>query len=295
MQVLAFPESIEPARKLADTIGGEFGVIDIHRFPDGESLVTLPTRIAKSVIFFRSLHDPNAKLVELLLAIESARSNGCKRVMLIAPYLCYMRQDIAFKPGQAISQRIIGELLSEWVDDLITIDPHLHRITHLNVALPYCNSVAATASIALGDFIRQRNIQGLLVGPDAESAQWVEQVAQQAGLQCLVASKQRFGDRDVKVTLPDVNVRGKQAILVDDVISSGKTMIETAQVLKEAGASGVSAICTHALFAPGALDDMRSAGIDPIWSTDSIPHSTNAVDLTGVLVEALHELTGDPR
>jgi phosphoribosylpyrophosphate synthetase len=182
MQVLAFPESIEPARKLADTIGGEFGVIDIHRFPDGESLVTLPTRIAKSVIFFRSLHDPNAKLVELLLAIESARSNGCKRVMLIAPYLCYMRQDIAFKPGQAISQRIIGELLSEWVDDLITVDPHLHRITHLNVALPYCNSVAATASIALGDFIRQRNIQGLLVGPDEESAQWVEQVAQQAGM-----------------------------------------------------------------------------------------------------------------
>ena len=295
MQVLAFPESLEPARKLAAAIDGTLGQIEVHRFPDGESLVTLPARLAKTVIFFRSLHDPNAKLVELLLAIESARSNGCKRVILITPYLCYMRQDIAFKPGQAISQRIIGELLSEWVDDLVTVDPHLHRIQHLSVALPYCNSVAATASQALGDYIKQHQIQGVLVGPDEESRQWVEQVAQHAGLDFIVASKQRFGDRDVKVTLPEYDMQDKHAILVDDVISSGKTMIETALALKQAGAEQVSAMCTHALFAPGALEDMHHAGIEPIWSTDAIPHSTNAIDLTPILIDALRELTGEPR
>lgn len=293
MQVLAFPGSIATAKKLADVIGASFASIAVHHFPDGESLVTLPEEIAKTVILFHSLHDPNAKLVELLLAIKTARNNGCKRIILIAPYLCYMRQDKAFKPGQAISQQIIGEMLSEWVDDLVTVDPHLHRIDNLGEALPYCTSVAATASFALGNFIREQHVQGILVGPDEESAQWVKQVAQQAGLDFIIASKQRLGDRDVKVTLPPADVRGRNAILVDDVISSGKTMIETALALKNAGAEKVSAICTHALFAAGALDDMRAAGIDPIWSTDSIPHATNAVDLTPVLVEALHQLTGD--
>ena len=295
MQVLAFPESTTSAAKLAQAIGASFDCIDVHRFPDGESLVTLPPRLEKTVIFFRSLHDPNAKLVELLLAIESARSNGCKRVILIAPYLCYMRQDIAFKPGQAISQRIIGELLSEWVDDLITVDPHLHRIQHLSVALPYCNSVAATASLALGDFLRQQHLQGVLVGPDEESRQWVEQVAQHARLDFVVASKERFGDREVKISLPEYPFSGKRAILVDDVISSGKTMIETAIALQQRGVAGVSALCTHALFAPGAQEEMTSAGIDPVWSTDAIPHSSNTIELTQVLIEALHELTGEPR
>lgn len=290
MQVLAFPETLAPAQKLADAIGAELATIEIHRFPDGESLVTLPEKIAKTVIFFRSLHDPNAKLVELLLAIKTAREQGCKRIILVAPYLCYMRQDIAFKPGQAVSQRIIGAMLSEWVDDLVTVDPHLHRIEHLSEALPYCVSVAATASLALGKFIREQGVQGLLVGPDEESAQWVKQVAQQAGLDFIIASKQRFGDRDVKVTLPPVDVQGRHAILVDDMISSGKTMIETAQMLKKAGASGVSAICTHALFATGALEEMNAAGIEPIWSSDSIPHASNAMELTDVLAEALQEL-----
>ena len=295
MQVLAFPESVEPARKLAQALNVSFDTVELHRFPDGESLLTLPDKIAKTVIFFRSLHDPNAKLVELMLALETARANGCKRAILIAPYLCYMRQDMAFKPGQAISQRIIGARLSEWVDDLITVDPHLHRISQLSDALPYCNSVTATASLAIGNHLRTHGVHGLLVGPDEESAQWVEQVAKQAGLDFVIASKQRFGDRDVKVTLPEAEVRGRQAILVDDVISSGRTMIETASALQQAGAKGVSAICTHALFAPGAFDDMRAAGCDPILSTDSIPHATNGIDLTPVLVDALRELIGEPR
>lgn len=292
-QILAFPDSIDAATRLATQLQAELGVIDLHRFPDGESLVTIPDPVAKTVIFFRSLHDPNAKLIELLLAIETARQNGCKRVILVTPYLCYMRQDMAFKPGQAVSQRIIGQMLSEWVDDLITVDPHLHRVSHLNMALPYCNSVCATATTALGEFLRTHTTNALLVGPDEESRQWVQQVAEVAGLDFAVASKERFGDRDVRVTLPNVDVRGRHTVLVDDVISSGRTMIETAQALQAAGASKVSAICTHALFAEGALTAMQQAGIDPIWSSDAIPHPSNAVDLTPVLVDALRDITGN--
>ena len=293
MQVLGFPESLPQARQLADTLDCECLPIDVHRFPDGESLVTVPAQVQKTAVFFRSLNDPNEKLVELLLAIETARRNGCKRVILVTPYLCYMRQDMAFKPGQAISQRIIGELLSEWVDDLITVDPHLHRIHHLNIALPYCNSTALSAAPLLGDFLKAQGVKGLLVGPDDESRQWVQQVAEASGNAFVVASKERFGDRDVEVTLPDHDYNGVHAILVDDVISSGKTLMEAAQALRAKGASRISAICTHALFAPGAGQAMKDAGIDAVWSSNAIPHSSNHIDLTAILAEAIHETLGE--
>jgi len=294
MQVLGFPECLEQANQLATALMCNCDTVDVHRFPDGESLVTVPVKLAKTVIFYRSLHHPNEKIVELLLAIETARRNGCKRVILVTPYLCYMRQDMAFQPGQAISQRIIGELLSEWVDDLITVDPHPHRIHHLNIALPYCSSTAISAAPLLGQYLRDHNIKGLLVGPDDESRQWVQQVADASDNDFIVASKERFGDREVKVTLPPHDYKGLHAILVDDVISSGKTIMEAAVGLRAAGVKTISAMCTHALFAPGAEEAMKQAGIDNLWSSNAIPHSSNEIDLTPVLARSVHETLGEP-
>ncbi|HVL02456.1 MAG TPA: ribose-phosphate diphosphokinase [Dongiaceae bacterium] len=296
-QVLGFEESAPQARALAAALKCDYATVSVHRFPDGESLVTVPVKLRKTVLFYRSLNDPNAKLVELLLAIEAARRHGCKRVVLIAPYLSYMRQDMEFKPGQAVSQHIIGGLLSEWVDDLVTVDPHLHRTPRLSSVLPYCSSVARSAAPLLGAFLRQQQIQdtAVLVGPDAESRQWVEQVAQACGLDFVIAGKERFGDRAVKVTLPAYNYQDRHAILVDDVISSGKTLVETTQALRNAGIRQVDALCTHALFAPGAEESLREAGIRHVWSTSSIPQTTSCIDLTPVLVEGLHELLGEPR
>ncbi|MDY0070724.1 MAG: ribose-phosphate diphosphokinase [Porticoccaceae bacterium] len=287
MQILGFPDSLAPARRLADALGGDCGAIDVHRFPDGESLVTLPPQLADTVVLFRGLEDANARLVELLLACDGARANGARRIILVAPYLCYMRQDKAFHPGQAVSQRIIGEHLSRWVDDLITVDPHLHRIARLDQALPHCNALATSAAPLLGEFLRGRGGDGVLVGPDEESRQWVEQVALASGLPFVIATKERLGDREVRIALPAYPYRGADAILVDDVISSGKTMAETARQLRAAGAGAVSALCTHALFAPGALEAMAAAGIGEVWSSSAIAHGSNRIDLTPVLAEAV--------
>lgn len=298
MLLLGFPECLPQARQLAQALNCRFGEVEVHRFPDGESLVTLPTPLEDTVVFFRSLHEPNTKLVELLLAFAAARANGCKRIILIAPYLGYMRQDIAFKPGQAVSQRIIGEWLSQQVDDLITVDPHLHRIQHLEEAFPHCRSIATSAAPLLGAFVKSRGLDGVLVGPDDESRQWVEQVAVACGLDYVIASKERLGDREVRVTLPACDYRGRDAILVDDVISSGRTMVETAQQLLARGAANISALCTHALFAPGAREVMANAGIGNIWSSnsiadaigDAIPDESSCIDLTPLLAAAVIRL-----
>ena len=295
MMILSFDSSREQAQQLADELGMPHYPVQVHRFPDGESRVKVPSPLPEKVLFFVSLDNPNQKLIELLLAIAAGRQQGCKQVYLIAPYLCYMRQDIEFEPGQAVSQLIIGELLSSRIEGVITVDPHLHRINNLSESFTHCKTASLLAASVIGAYLGQEDKSSednrVLVGPDEESEQWVKAAAETSGLTYCVASKERFGDRDVKVALPHQDFRGKHAIILDDVISSGHTIQQAALALLDAGCSQVDAACTHALFAPGAETALQQAGVSRIISCNSIPHATNCIDLSPMLAEAVLTMT----
>ena len=207
-----------------------------RRFPDRESLVRMPAP-ARTAILYRSLDDPDGKIVELLLAASAARDLGAERVVLVAPYLAYMRQDLAFHPGEAVSQRVIRRLIADHFDALLTIDPHLHRIASLGEAVPGIPAISLSAAPLLASLIDPAG-HPVIVGPDGESRQWTQSIAAPLGLDMLVATKERSGDRDVRLTLPEAErVRGRPAILVDDMISSGRTLIYAARLLRAAGAA----------------------------------------------------------
>ena len=290
MQILYFDDYAQQANALAEALGCDSGKIQLHRFPDGESLVQLPTALPEHVLFCQTLHYPNDKLIELFLAAKSARQQGARQLTLIAPYLCYMRQDKAFVPGQAVSQQIIGSFLGELFDNVITVDPHLHRIERLDQAIPTRQAVSLTAAGLLGNYVQGRYENAVFIGPDEESEQWVQVVAGPGNADFVVARKIRYGDKSVAIELPEYDFSGKTAVLVDDVISSGHTMAETAKVLQQKGAARVVAICTHALLAPGAENLLEENGIDDLISTDSIPHSSNQISLALLLAEAVRKL-----
>jgi ribose-phosphate pyrophosphokinase len=147
--------------------------IERHRFPDGELKVRLPASLSEHVVLQRSLDQPNEKLLELLLAAQTARQLGAKQLTLVAPYLAYMRQDIAFTPGEAVSQRIVGRFLADLFDAVITVDPHLHRVATLQEAVPVHRAVALSGAPLLADLIAVRRPGAMLIGPDSESAQWL--------------------------------------------------------------------------------------------------------------------------
>jgi ribose-phosphate pyrophosphokinase len=289
MLVLCFDDYLAQGRRLATELSVPVGSIECRRFPDGESLVRLPEKLPPHVAIVRSLDRPNEKLVELLLAAEAARGLGALRVSLVAPYLCYMRQDMAFRPGEAVSQRIIGKLLAAHFDDVVTVDAHLHRIDRLDAAIPAERAVNVSAARSIGTFLRQRSDAPVIVGPDSESAQWVEAVAQTAGTDCVVGTKHRRGDREVDVALPAHDYRGRHAIIVDDIASTGRSVLTAARVLYELGVDAVDALVTHAIFAEDALEALHRGGIGNVWSTDSITHATNAVPLAPVLARAMAE------
>jgi len=290
MQILTFSEYQAQSERLAAILDRDCHIIECHHFPDGESLVRLPTDLAEHVVICRSLNQPNDKLIELLLTAKTARALGAKRLTLVAPYLCYMRQDIANRPGEAVSQEIIGHLLAELFDDVITVDPHLHRIQRLSEAIPLKNAITLTAAVDIGDFLRQQFDSAVLLGPDAESKQWVSAIAEQTGFDYAVAHKQRLGDKKVVVTLPEYDFCSKSVVLVDDVLSTGRTLTQAATLLQKAGAGEVYAAVTHPLFCGDAEAALYQAGIKQVWSCDSVAHKTACIYLAQRLAQALLNL-----
>jgi len=287
MLILGFPDYEDQARALSVALKAPCKMIDLHRFPDGESRLRLPARLPEHVVLCRSLDRPNEKLVELMLAAKGARGLGAKKLTLVAPYLCYMRQDTAFAPGEVVSQRVIGQFLAEQVDALVTVDPHLHRVKTLTEAVPVTRAVALSAAPAMGKFLDGRASRPLLVGPDQESEQWVRAVAGVAGLDFVVARKNRRGDRSVEIHLPARDYAGVKVVLVDDLASTGRTLAEAARLLREAGAARVDVLVTHALFIGDALDTLHGSGVSAVWSSDSLSHPSNAFALAPTLAEAV--------
>ncbi|MBT9551673.1 MAG: ribose-phosphate diphosphokinase [Hydrogenophaga sp.] len=292
--LLCFDDEQTIAQAAATAAGLTLAVIQRHRFPDGELRLRLPEALPPRVVIWRGLHQPNEKIVELLLAAPTARQLGARHLTLVVPYLAYMRQDIAFNPGEVVSQRVLGACLATLFDAVITVDPHLHRVATLQEAVPVKDAVVLSGAPLLADFIASQRQEVLLIGPDEESLQWVAQAAQRHGWAHGVCRKTRHGDRHVDIELPGLPVTGRSVVLMDDVASSGHTVAQAARLLKAAGAASVDVAVTHALFAAGAVQLIREAGASQIWSTDCIPHASNAVSIVPAVAAALAALLPAP-
>jgi len=288
--LLYFDDEQAAAARLARAAGLAPAQVERHRFPDGEIRLRLPDALPAHAVLLRTLDHPNEKLVELLLAARTARSLGVRHLTLVAPYLAYMRQDMAFHPGEAVSQRIVGRFLADLFDAVITVDPHLHRVATLAEAVPVRQAIVLSGTPLLADLIAQRRPGALLMGPDGESSQWVAQAAARHGFEHAVCIKQRSGDHAVAIQLPPVALAGRAVVLLDDVASTGHTVAQAARLLQAAGAASVDVAVTHALLTAGALQMLREAGVGEIWSTDCIAHPTNAVSVAALIAQALHKL-----
>ena len=214
----SLPSSSRDAAGLASQLGIPVREI-AHAFPDGEIRVTAGPA-APTTILYASLDRPNEKLIALAFAADALRRGGAKRLILLAPYLCYMRQDAAFRDGEAISQRVIGALIVGCVDRVITVDAHLHRTPDIAAVFPGIASDNLSAMPAIAAALRKTDLDPatVVVGPDAESESWVRDLASRLRLSHLVAQKTRRGDRSVEVGLSDrTSIAGLLALIVDDI------------------------------------------------------------------------------
>jgi ribose-phosphate pyrophosphokinase len=285
LKVHAFADGAAYARQIARRLEVGFAPIKLHRFPDGESLVRVAPSAGRHAVLVRTLSDPNSKIFDTLLAADALRHAGANRVSLIAPYLAYMRQDKVFHRGEPISQRVIGRLLGEAFDSVLTMEPHLHRVKSLGEVIPCEASTVAVAS-AVARWVKREARRCVVVGPDGESRKFVEAIARAAEAEWIVGEKTRYGDRRVKIDFP--RIPGvKHAVIVDDIASSGVTLAAAVRELRSHRIEPVDAVVVHALFAPGAMTLIRRAGARRVVSCDTIAHPTNAIKTASLFAEAL--------
>ena len=286
--ICAFPGSEAFASRLQSELGAGALALEYRRFPDGESYVRFAgVPGGQGITLVCTLNDPDAKALALLFAARTAKELGARRVGLVAPYLGYMRQDRRFRDGEAVTSVHFAALLSSAFDWLVTVDPHLHRRASLGeiYAIP-AESVASAP--ALAGWIRANVARPLILGPDSESEQWAAEVAGACAAPWAVMQKTRLGDRRVEIAAPPLGQwRDRTPVLIDDIVSSARTMALAAAKVREAGLDAPICVGVHAVFSADALATLRGAGAARIVTANTIAHETNAIDVAPLVARAI--------
>ncbi|MBU0470248.1 MAG: ribose-phosphate diphosphokinase [Nanoarchaeota archaeon] len=288
MIIISCGNSVDIAKKLAKQLKVKYSPLTVSAFPDGDIYLKFNTELkGKKVVIVQSFQPhSDMSLFDIVFAAETAKDLGAKKVILAAPYLAYMRQDKRFNPGEAISSRIMAKLLNGCIDKIITIDPHIHRYKSLKDIFTI-STKKMTANLVMADYIKKRIKSGVIIGPDWESYQWAEEIANKIKFECTVFKKTRFSSRHVEEEMiKPVELKGKNVVIVDDIISTGHTMIEAAKKARKMKAKSVMAIGVHGLFVENGLKKMESY-FDSIVTTNCIEHKTNKIDISPLLLEEL--------
>lgn len=293
--IFSMPGNEAFAAQLGRAIGGEIGTLEVHRFPDGESCVRLHAPVhGRDVIIVCTLDRPDDKIMPLYFAACVARELGARRVGLVAPYLAYMRQDARFREGEGITSRYFARFLSDFCDWLVTVDPHLHRHHSLSEVYSIPTRLVHAAP-AIAAWIARNVQQPWLIGPDAESEQWAATVADLLGCECSILDKTRHGDRDVMVTaLSSAGGSGCTPVIVDDIASSGRTLIAAVGRVREAGLAAPICVAVHPVFADSAFEDLRRSGVAGIVSCNTIAHESAVIDIADSVALAVRDYLSAP-
>lgn len=263
-------------------------ILSAEKFPDGELKVRLASNLRnKNVFLVQSFYrDVSDCIVEAVLAAKTARELEAKKIVLVAPYFPYMRQDKRFHKGEAISQRVIADLMDKYFDAVCIMDPHLHREDKLEDIFRI-SSKKLTANSLMAEYIKKTIKNPVIIGPDEESCKWASEAAEMLGVESRILKKKRYSSYHVEVKLnKKIKLKNKNAVIVDDIISTGHTILETAKMLRNLGAKNICCICVHGIFVNDALSKLRKARIKVI-STNTMPNKVAKIDVSGVIGDSL--------
>lgn len=288
MIIIGCSHGLHLAGKIAKKLKVSYSGLKVKKFPDGETSIRFMKGVkGKTVALVQSFYgNINDCIIEVFFAAETARDLGAKKIILIAPYFPYFRQDKRFKSGQCISIEVLAGLINKYFDGFLVIDPHLHREKNLS-ELFNVRHEKLTANDYIGKWIKKNIKNPLIVGPDWESYKWARRVAEEIGCDHVIMEKKRFSGRDVKVTLnKKVDLKDKNVILVDDMISTGNTIIEAAKNFKRMGVKRFNCIAVHGIFVENALEKLRKANVKVV-TTNTIPNKVAKIDVSELIAEAL--------
>ena len=282
------------AWKVAQALKAKYLNTEIKHFPDGETYVRFLSEVAKEeVIVVQSLAlKPNDHLIELFLMLDALKDLKAKRVITVLPYFAYARQDERFKPGEAISLNTISRLVEAAGSDYIfTIDSHRHRIVDQdNLTTVPLHDLTAMAELA-NYMNKKHTLQNpAVIGPDAEAGAWAKTAADALSVDYDALEKKRYDAETVEIKPRRLDLKGRDVLIVDDIISTGNTIIKAIGVLKDNGANNIYVACTHPLLVLNALVRIYEAGALDVVGTDTVPSAISHVSVAPVIASAIENL-----
>ncbi len=286
--IIACSHGLHVAKRMAAILKEEYSELKTRKFPDGELYVKLQDDVrGKEVTFVQSFYGEISDcIMEVLFAAHTARELDAKSITLVAPHFPYHRQDKRFHSGETVSILAMGKLISAYVDKIVIMDPHLHRIAGLSQIFS-TKAIKVTANDAIGDYIKKNIKKAVIIGPDWESYKWAEKIGERIGYEYHILHKKRWSAHKVRVFFKKgVHLEGKKVVIVDDIISSGHTILETIKSLKAMGITRITVICVHGIFAEGSLRALQKTGAK-IISCNTIPNSVSKIDVSKALADAV--------
>jgi ribose-phosphate pyrophosphokinase len=263
-----------------------FGIPFTKRFPDGEMYVRVGGRLeGEDVVVVQSTRT-DADLLELLLLEDAAREAGARRVFVVVPYFGYARQDRRFFPGEPVSARTLCRHVELDADAVVTVDLHSPQ-TLLHFSKP---SFEASGVPAIARLLTERPVD-LLVSPDRGGIDRVKRMAKLLDKPWIALEKKRIDSEHVELRFPGDaphSVEGKQVVLVDDVITTGGTIVEAAKLLKRRNATAISVACTHGLFLRDAFERIKAVA-DDVYATDTLGNAAEKASVAPDIAEILRQ------
>ena len=291
--VLGGSQGEHVAAQLAALLGVELGEVEVSRFPDGETYVRVLAEVeGKRVVYVNSLQrGPSEALVETLLTLDALKDLGAREVHAVVPYMAYARQDERFKPGEAVSVATVAKLFRALgLSSIYTVDMHLHRIRDPS-ALFGASFRNLTGVRELAKYVKRHHPEVLgravAVGPDEEAEQWARVMAEELGTEYAVLEKKRLSATEVRVEAHGANVKGKVAVVVDDIISTGGTIIEAVRALRQLGCEAALVACVHPVLAGNAYAKLLKLQLLDLVGTDTVLSPISRVPIAPAIAEAL--------
>ena len=287
MIVIAGSASPKLATRVAKALKCPLTKPELKRFPDGELYVRVDASLRdEHAVIVQSTHYPqNDNLIELSILLDTTKDLGAKRVTAVVPYLAYARQDKRFKPGEAISIRTVCKLIERaGADDFLTVDVHQDEIMR-NFSIPAYN---LTAMPLLGEYIAGLGLHyPIVLGADRKALERARKVAAELVTDYDYLAKKRITPKKVETQPKRLEVSKRDVVLVDDIVSTGGTIIEAAKILRRQGARKIIAACTHGVFAGDALRKISAAKVKQIIATDTIESRASVVSAARVIAGAI--------
>ena len=265
------------ARHLGDEMkrfSGDILEVEIMKFPDGEKYVRVLGSADEATVVQSTFKPQDEHLIELLLLGDALRERGAKRLRAVVPYLAYSRQDRVTKEGESISVRAVMKTIGLYYDELYVFD--LHNPETLKFFPGRAVNVSPARAIA--GYFKEKLGDGIVLAPDEGARERAKAVAERLGLEFSHFEKERISPTEVRMRPVDVNVTGKNVLIVDDIISTGGTMVKAATLLKEMGARKVFVVATHGVFAEGAIERVNKA-VDELAVTNTIPTPVSRISV----------------